>query len=231
MRISSVKTVLWLAVNLSCFQIERHLIHRAVDSWQATQYHVHYRMRFIGALNTPSSSLKLNVLMNLLQACNFSLHKTLTWYNRVDYCDVFISCLDSGIHSLQRIHWWVNDVRLKHILGCGTLILHHSFILLLFFPFSPRGHKVRSRVELVKFISASVDLTNFDFKTGQLLGEGPRKKKVSCSACSLHFWLQFIHIFPSNTYVLESIEKETGFSPGTLLCTRFSKWIARYKRR
>ncbi len=27
----------------------------------------------------------------------------------VDYCDVFISCLDShsdGTHSLQRIHWW-----------------------------------------------------------------------------------------------------------------------------
>ncbi len=31
----------------------------------------------------------------------------------VDYCDVFISCLDShsdGTHSLQRIHWWATDV-------------------------------------------------------------------------------------------------------------------------
>ncbi len=30
----------------------------------------------------------------------------------VDYCDVFISCLDShsdGTHSLQRIHWWDSD--------------------------------------------------------------------------------------------------------------------------
>ncbi len=30
----------------------------------------------------------------------------------VEYCDVFISCLDShsdGTHSLQRIHWWAND--------------------------------------------------------------------------------------------------------------------------
>ncbi len=30
----------------------------------------------------------------------------------VDYCDVFISCLDShsdGTHSLQRIHWWASD--------------------------------------------------------------------------------------------------------------------------
>ncbi len=33
----------------------------------------------------------------------------------VDYCDVFISCLDShsdGTHSLQRIHCWANDVML-----------------------------------------------------------------------------------------------------------------------
>ncbi len=31
----------------------------------------------------------------------------------VDYCDVFISCLDSdGTHSLQRIHWWTGDVML-----------------------------------------------------------------------------------------------------------------------
>ncbi len=30
----------------------------------------------------------------------------------VDYCDVFISCLDShshGTHSLQRIHWWAGN--------------------------------------------------------------------------------------------------------------------------
>jgi len=33
----------------------------------------------------------------------------------VDYCGVFISCLDShfdGTHSLQRIHWWTSDVML-----------------------------------------------------------------------------------------------------------------------
>ncbi len=33
----------------------------------------------------------------------------------VDYCDVFISCLDShsdGTHSLQRIYWWVRDAML-----------------------------------------------------------------------------------------------------------------------
>ncbi len=34
----------------------------------------------------------------------------------VNYCDVFISCLDShsdGTHSLQRIHWWANYIKLN----------------------------------------------------------------------------------------------------------------------
>ncbi len=34
------------------------------------------------------------------------------WWTGVDYCDVFISCLDShsdGTHSLQRIHCWTSD--------------------------------------------------------------------------------------------------------------------------
>ncbi len=51
------------------------------------------------------------------QTCSFSLHKVsvdgLEWCGiLVDYCDVFISCLDSysdGTHSMQRIHWWTSD--------------------------------------------------------------------------------------------------------------------------
>ncbi len=38
------------------------------------------------------------------------------WSHVVDYCGVFISCLDShsdGTHSLQRIHWWATDVMLN----------------------------------------------------------------------------------------------------------------------
>ncbi len=34
----------------------------------------------------------------------------------VDYCDVFVSCLDShsdGTHSLQWIHLWASDVMLN----------------------------------------------------------------------------------------------------------------------
>ncbi len=37
-------------------------------------------------------------------------------WSGVDYCDVFISCLDShsdGTHSLQRIHCWASDVMLN----------------------------------------------------------------------------------------------------------------------
>ncbi len=52
---------------------------------------------------------------------SFLLHKT--WINElgscgllVNYCNVFISCLDShsdGTHSLQRIHCWASDVMLN----------------------------------------------------------------------------------------------------------------------
>ncbi len=54
-----------------------------------------------------------------LQTHSFSLHKSLTdgpesWQLLVDYCDVFISCLDSdGTHSLQMIHWWASNVMLN----------------------------------------------------------------------------------------------------------------------
>ncbi len=37
-------------------------------------------------------------------------------WSSVDFCDVFISCLDShsdGTHSLHRIHWWTSDVVLN----------------------------------------------------------------------------------------------------------------------
>ncbi len=67
-----------------------------------------------------SDSLKLKTpqwWICFLQTHSFWLHKTLIdgleWSGLlVDYCDVFISCLDShsdGTHSLQRIHWWASD--------------------------------------------------------------------------------------------------------------------------
>ncbi len=61
-----------------------------------------------------------NVTNILIMHLKFSLHQMLIdgleWCGLlVDYCDVFISCLDShsdGTHSLQRIHWWASDVML-----------------------------------------------------------------------------------------------------------------------
>ncbi len=55
------------------------------------------------------------------KTCSFSLNKMFTggleWCGLlVDYCDVFISCLDShsdGTYSLQRIHWCASDVMLN----------------------------------------------------------------------------------------------------------------------
>ncbi len=59
-------------------------------------------------------------LLCFLQTRSFCLLKMLTdgleWCGSlVDYCDVFISCLDShsdGTHSLQRIHCWDTDAML-----------------------------------------------------------------------------------------------------------------------
>ncbi len=57
----------------------------------------------------------------LLQTHSFLLHKMFNVELEscgflVDYCDVFISYLDShfdGTHSLQRIHWWASDLMLN----------------------------------------------------------------------------------------------------------------------
>ncbi|XP_051528759.1 uncharacterized protein LOC127426177 isoform X3 [Myxocyprinus asiaticus] len=50
---------------------------------------------------------------------------------------------------------------------------------------SPCGHKVRSRVELLRYVDPSLDLTNFDFKTGKILDDAVpkrgRRRKVESS--------------------------------------------------
>ncbi len=45
--LSKAGSVIINKISITCFQMERHLIHRAIVHWQATQYHVQYRMRFI----------------------------------------------------------------------------------------------------------------------------------------------------------------------------------------
>ncbi len=67
-------------------------------------------------------NLKLKCLYDgFVSYKHFSLHKMLNDGLDLcelleDYCDVFISCLDShsdGTHSLQRIYWWASDVKLN----------------------------------------------------------------------------------------------------------------------
>ncbi len=56
-----------------------------------------------------------------LETHSFSLHKTLTdglelCGSLADYCDVFISCLDShsdGTHWMQRIYWGASEIILN----------------------------------------------------------------------------------------------------------------------
>ncbi len=46
---------------------------------------------------------------------SFFFSEVINWWSCVDYCDVFISCLDShsdGTHSLQSIHCWASDAML-----------------------------------------------------------------------------------------------------------------------
>ncbi len=83
------------------------------------------------------SNLKLKCLNYGFVSCkhSLSLHMMLTdvleWFGLfVDYCDYFISCIDShsdGTHSLQRIHWWASDGMLhlsKYILMKKQTHLH-----------------------------------------------------------------------------------------------------------
>ncbi len=61
-----------------------------------------YRLWLICFLQT-HSVLLYKMLIDGLESCVLL----------VDYCYVFVSCLDShsdGTHSLQRIHWWAYDV-------------------------------------------------------------------------------------------------------------------------
>ncbi len=58
-----------------------------------------------------------NVLMYLFLTNTVFTSQDINWWTGVVWitCDVFISCSDShsdGTHSLQRIHWWANDVML-----------------------------------------------------------------------------------------------------------------------
>ncbi len=83
-----------------------------VDLRDSRRWTFHWRKHYYGLW---THILVKNVLMMDLFFTNtaFGFIKCyLMDWSGVDYCDVFISCLDShsdGTHSLQRIHWWASD--------------------------------------------------------------------------------------------------------------------------
>ncbi len=83
-------------------------LHFSIIKTMKTEY-VQYMVSF------PLKTTVLTIIQQYwIMQCSFWLHKTLIEWcgSLVDYCDVFISCLDShsdGTHSLQRIHWWASD--------------------------------------------------------------------------------------------------------------------------
>lgn len=56
-----------------------------------------------------------------------------------------------------------------HLLVCVTINQSCPF-------FSPKGDRVRSKIELLKSVGNTVDLSNFDFKTGTFLDGEPQKR-------------------------------------------------------
>ncbi len=84
--------------------------------------------------------LKLKTPYGFVSAFVFSECYLMDW-SGVDYCDVFISCLDShsdGTHSLQSIHWW-SDTMLyfsksdEETNSSTCIAFKHSCVLLCFF--------------------------------------------------------------------------------------------------
>ncbi len=97
-----------------------------------------------------------NVLMMdlyITKTDNFWLHKLdLMDCSCVDYCDVFISCLNThsdGTHSLQWIHWWASD---------GMLHLSKSV------PMMKKGEYILST-----FSADFLFLVNYSFKPFNIL--------------------------------------------------------------
>ncbi len=72
---------------------------------------IHWRKQCYGG-----STLKCLRMDLFLTNTQLLVSRDVNWWTGVDYCAVFISCLDSysdGTHSLQTIHCWTSDVMLR----------------------------------------------------------------------------------------------------------------------
>ncbi len=88
-------------------------IYRWILIWENNRGLLHWIKRY-GLWTHILSQNALIMDLFLTNTHLFASH--VNWWSGVDYCDVFIRCLDShsdGTHSLQRIHWWCNATFLQ----------------------------------------------------------------------------------------------------------------------
>ncbi len=106
MRISSVKPAPWLAVNLHhLFQMEWHLIHRAVDHWQAMQYRFHYR-RWI-AFDMNVILRRLSVIYRPALLSNMHFYSTL--YIASNHSHMRLNLHSGRLNESYISHWLINS--------------------------------------------------------------------------------------------------------------------------
>ncbi|KAK3536943.1 hypothetical protein QTP86_027140 [Hemibagrus guttatus] len=94
---------------------------------------------------------------------------------------------------------------------------------------SPKGERVRSKIELLKYIGNTVDLTNFDFKTGIFLDGEPSKKGMKTVLEYQHqlvflLWMDPPYI-PSNSCLGICVRCRNSFTSveGQTMCEKCSK--------
>ncbi len=80
------------------------------------QWCMHYHGLWTWWFEIKKKVLMMDLFLTKTQLFTLLVGLYLVDWNRVDYCNVFISCLDShsdGSHSLQMIHWRARDVMLN----------------------------------------------------------------------------------------------------------------------
>ncbi len=153
----------------------------------------------------------------------------------VDYCDVFISCLDShsdGTHSLQRIHWWASDVMLHFSKSVQIKKWTHLHLgwpegeyICIFGQSVPLKHNLLSWV-ITKLLSRWVSLAQgvFYWRVSSSLTACSWQICVSLSSCSSltalvfsYCWISIsISTFTCSTYATE--EKQNSRVKVYLFC-------------
>ncbi len=113
----------------------------------------------------------------------------------VDYCDVFISCLDFGTHSLQGIHLWASDV-IKKISKFGLMKKETNFVCISFptqVIWSPSLTCTLNKVRETAFINHRVLWENSLF-TRHRKCIPPLEVAYNVCLCSEHNWTAWLYL-------------------------------------